>query len=56
MESFTYMIFPSLAMVDQFKLFYTTFCNTACKESHVRLPRASGFCYWASDFCFVLCF
>ena len=25
---------------------------TACKESTVRQPRASGFCYRASEFCF----
>ena len=24
----------------------------ACKESTVRKPRASGLCYWASEFCF----
>ena len=25
---------------------------SACKESSVRLPGASGFCYRASEFCF----
>ena len=27
---------------------------SACKESGVRQPKASGFCYWASEFCFQL--
>ena len=27
---------------------------TVCKESGVRQPGASGFCYWASEFCFQL--
>ena len=26
--------------------------DTACKESSVRWPRASGFCYQASEFCY----
>ena len=26
--------------------------QAACKESSVRYPRASGFCHWASEFCF----
>ena len=28
--------------------------GSACKESGVRQPGASGFCYWASEFCFQL--
>ena len=28
--------------------------RAACKESTVRQPGASGFCYWASEFCFSL--
>ena len=28
--------------------------SSACKESGVRQPGASGFCYWASEFCFQL--
>ena len=28
--------------------------DTAHKESHVLYPRASGFCCWASDFCYNL--
>ena len=28
--------------------------DTACKESRVWYPRASGFCCWASDFCYNL--
>jgi len=30
----------------------STFILPACKESGVRQPGASGFCYQASEFCF----
>ena len=29
-------------------------CLSVCKESSVRLPGVSGFCYRASEFCFQL--